>query len=88
MKRAQPDNQHPACDEQHRADAFDALLRRFETPPAPERAAFERWEQLSRRINAYQRLQALIAHMTVHGSELRRATLLLRPWQPIMVPFS
>lgn len=89
MKRSQHNNQYGTSEEQYRRDEFDVLLRRFATPsPVVERSPKERWERLSKRIRAYQQLYTLIGQMTTHGSELRRATLLLRPCSSLLVPFA
>lgn len=87
MKRLQRDNELSVLRERRR-DEFDVLLRRFETPSLAQTSALERWERLSKQIVAYNHIQALIAHMTAHGSELHRATLLLRPWTSWTMPLS
>lgn len=81
-------------------DDIDMLFRRYTLEYADERRdriqtrsgtdtrAAERWERLTQRVRASQHLQTLVAHMLLHGSELRRSALFLRPWSALTVPFA
>lgn len=71
-----------------RHDEVGSVLRCFALPPGAESSTQRRWNGLTQRIVAHRYLQALNAHMSIHGSEVRRSALLLRPWSSLAVPIA
>lgn len=69
-------------------DEVGSLVRCFALPPAAEASTQRRWNGLTQRIVAHRYLQALNAHMSIQGSEVRRSALLLRPWSSLAVPIA
>ena len=89
MRRARPANNRAVVhDTSTRYDELGFLLRRTSLPDSSNSVVSERWNRLAQRINAYQQLQALIAHMSAHGSEVRRSALLLRAWSSLTAPIA
>jgi hypothetical protein len=89
MRQTRPANNRAVVHEAPtRYDELGFLLRRTSLPDSSNSIVSERWSRLAQRINAYQQLQALIAHMSAHGSEVRRSALLLRAWSVLTAPIA
>jgi hypothetical protein len=71
-----------------RYDDIGFLLRRTSAPGSSDSVTSERWNRLAQRIIAYHHLQGLIAHMSVHGSDVRRSALFLRAWSSLTAPIA
>jgi len=71
-----------------RYDEIDFLLRRTSLSVSSDSAASDRWNRLAQRIIAYHQLQALIAHMSIQGSDVRRSALRLRAWSALTAPIA
>jgi hypothetical protein len=89
MKTQQPASHRASeSDTLTRYDEVGSLVRCFVLPPAADPSVQRRLNDLTQRIVAHRYLQALNAHMSVHGSEVRRCALLLRPWTALAVPIA
>ena len=80
-----PSHRASEADTRTRCDDVDMLMRSFALPLDAETTTTSRWEHLAERIQAHRYLQALHAHMSICGSEVRRTALLLRPWTTLAV---
>lgn len=89
MNKEQPASHRASeADTLNRRDEVATLVRCFALPPTTETGVQRRWNGLTQRIVAHRYLQALNAHMTVQGSEVRRSALLLRSWSSLAVPIA
>jgi hypothetical protein len=90
MRRLRPANNRAVVqDAPTRYDEIGFLLRRTSASSvASDSVASDRWNRLAQRIIAYHQLQALIAHMSIQGSDVRRCALLLRGWSSLTAPIA
>jgi hypothetical protein len=78
----------PVDDAPSRCDEAAFLLRRSVVVDSAAPEAADRWSRLSDRVQAYNRLEAFIAHVTAHGRSSQRAALLARCWPSLTLPLT
>lgn len=90
MNRSDPFRQTTPSTDAARRDAWEELLLRGALQPsgATEPSPEDRWQRLSRRVAAHERVRSVHETVELRGAEFRRILALSYPWPSLFALFT